>query len=256
MGVLKFFKNLFSSNTQVEENKEETQRAVYLEKEDLSVNREWGREKSVDEKIKILKRLKYTQSAMDLDNNLEKEILNYLISRESSNFNVYWNLYIPYGRDKYMQIDLMVITGEIIYVIECKEYKTCTSIEKQGEQWLCYYNSGHVYKNPNGIAQNDKHIDVLKKYLSDFSFNYESVVPIIVADDFNSEISDNDVIIVRRSEFAVLFKILDRRIESEKCLECIDENFVNVNKSVYKCMNATEEIIQGHKENIKIKYGE
>ena len=77
-----------------------------------------------------------------------------------------------------------------------------------------------------------------------------------MADDFNSAISDNDVIIVRRSEFAVLFKILDRRIESEKCLECIDENFVNVNKSVYKCMNATEEIIQGHKENIKIKYGE
>ena len=256
MGVLKFFRTLFSSNTVVDENKRDNQKEVNLKDSNLSVNREWGREKSVDEKIKVLRRLKYTQSSMDLDNNLEKEVLNYLISRESSNFNVYWNLYIPYGKDKYMQVDLMVVTGETIYVLECKEYKTCTNIEERDEKWLCYYDSGKVYKNPNGIDQNKKHIDVLKKYLNDFSYNYESVIPLIVADEFNSQINDNDVVIVRRSEFDILFKILDRKIESEKCLECIGENFVNVNNKVYACMNASDEIVEAHKENIKIKYGE
>lgn len=256
MGILKFFKSLFSNKTSVESatlqsnNNDDSDNIVVVEKV-----QEVQAQKSVDQKLKDLKRKKYTHSQMSLANKLECETLNHLLSRESSSFNVYWDLYVPYGSNgDYMQIDFVVVTGETIYAVECKEYKTCTNIEVQGSQWKCYYNSGNVYLNANGVDQNSKHVDVLRKYIGDNSFDYKSVVALVVSDDFCSDINDEELIIVRLSEWEILFKMFDRRVKDSFCDECIGDNFVEVNEKIYGCMNVSQEIVEEHKRRIKEKY--
>lgn len=254
MEIFKFVKKLFSKKEKQVETTNTKEEIVADNVRTLNIKVEKGLERSVDEKLKMLRRKKYTHSTMSLDNNLECEILNYLLARETSSFNIYWNLYVPYGENRYMQLDFVVVTGDTVYVIESKEYKTCTSIEDLGEQWRCYYNSGRVYENANGLDQNNKHVNVIKKYLGDDSFNYKSVVALVVSDDFNADLSDDDLIIVRASEFEILFRMLDRRIVPSKCDECISNNFVSFNEMIYDCMNVSDEVIDSHRKRIEDIY--
>ena len=256
LGIFKFLKDLFNSSekeavvepTIQAELNEKIETKIFSPKQEIKVVG-----KSVDDSLKELRRLKYSQSNFNLKNNLECEVLNYLVAKENSNYNVYWNLYVPYGIGKYMQIDHLVVTDNTIYMIECKDYKTCTSLEVFAEHWECYYNSGKVYKSANGADQNRKHINVLKKYLKDLSFEYKSIVALVVDNNFEGYIPDEDVILVRKKEEDLLYKLLDRKIKNEYSSD-INNEFVEVNKKIYSCMNPSEDVIKAHRDNIKEKY--
>ncbi|MGL4762714.1 MAG: nuclease-related domain-containing protein [Sarcina sp.] len=255
MGIFKFLKNLFSSKevngdteTSVEilESKVETNLFKAKDKQE-SVG------KSFDEELRKLRRVKYSQSSFNLENRLEYEVLNYLVGKESSEYNVYWNLYIPYGINKHMQIDHLVVTGNTIYSIECKDLKTCTSIEAFAEHWECYYNSGKVFKNSNGADQNRKHIDVLRKYLKNLSFEYKSIVVLVVDDCFKGYLPNEEIILVRNKEFDLVYKLLDRKVKASSSFEITDE-FIRVNKKIYECMNPSDEVVKSHRDYIEERY--
>lgn len=255
MGIFKFLKNLFGSK---EANSDAQTSAESLESNiETNLSRAKNElesvEKSLDEEIRELRKVKYSNSSFNLENRLECEVLNYLVGKESSDYNVYWNLYIPYGGDRYMQIDHLVVTGDTIYSIECKDLKTCTSIEILGNHWECYYNSGNVYKSVNGADQNRKHIDVLRKYLKNLSFEYKSIVVLVVDDCFEGYIPSEEVVLVRNKEFDLVYKLLDRKIKASSEFNNANE-FIRVNKKVYECMNPSEDIVKAHRDYIKERY--
>ena len=254
MKILKYLKSLFVdkisdsdseevSNNLAKEFNSETLEAKVSELNSLeskiSIN---DSKKNIDESLKKLRRLKYTESNFSLANRLECEVLNYLLSEECNCFNVYWNLYVPYGANRYMQIDQLVVTTNTVYAIECKDFKSCTSIEVFAEHWECYYKDGKHYKIANGVSQNTKHISVLKKYLKGFNLDFKSIVILVVDDDFDGYIPDNEVILVRNKEFDLIFKLLERKLKFE-CDENVDHSFVEINEKIYKCMNPRCEVI-------------
>ncbi|MGL4655072.1 MAG: nuclease-related domain-containing protein [Sarcina sp.] len=260
MGIFKYLKSLFKKEETKDESVNEQRELV----DTLETEGQWLRfinsnsvendisNKDINEQLKTLRRRKYTDSNFNLANRLECEVLNYLLGNECNCFNVYWNLYVPYSQNRYMQIDHLVVTGDTIYSIECKDYKTCTSIEVFAEHWECYYSSGH-YKNVNGVSQNAKHLSVLKKYLNDSSLEFKSIVVLVVADDFEGYIPDNEVILVREKEFELIFKLLDRKLKFN-CDENMNQNFVELNKKIYECMNSSEEVVNTHKAYIEERY--
>lgn len=265
MGILKCLKNLFrkenSENDSDQKNeesiksrKEEVERSDLLDlnspKDKVSLSES---KRDVNEELKALRRKKYAQSNFNLENRLECDILNYLLGNECNCFNVYWNLYIPYNLKRYMQIDHLVVTGDTVYSIECKDYQNCTSIEVFAEHWECYYRSGKVYKSVNGVSQNTKHISILRKYLKEFNLDFKSIVILVVDDDFDGYIPNDEVILVRNKEFELIFKLLDRKLKYN-CDESMDLHFVELNKKIYECMNPTEATVNSHKDYIKQRY--
>lgn len=259
MGIFKYLKNLFNrdidKNEIVEDTSEEIQESnlidlTSLESKKVDINES---KKNVDQELKKLRRLKYIESNFSLSNPLECEVLNYLLTNDSNCFNVYWNLYIPYGINRYIQIDHLIVTGNTIYTIECKDFKSCTSIEVFAEHWECYYRDGKHYKVTNGVSQNTKHISVLKKYLKEFKLEFKSIVILVVDDDFNGYIPDNDVILIRNKEFDLIFKLLDRKLKFD-CDQTLDQSFTELNEKIYKCMNPSNKIIQSYKQCIEEKY--
>ena len=265
MKILKYLKSLFGdkisdsdseevSNNSAKEFKGETLEAKVTELSSLENKfNEIESKKNIDESLKKLRRLKYKESNFSLANRLECEVLNYLLSEECNCFNVYWNVYVPCGANRYMQIDQLVVTTNTVYAIECKDFKSCTSIEVFAEHWECYYKDGKHYKIANGVFQNTKHISVLKKYLKDFNLDFKSIVILVVDDDFDGYIPDDEVILVRNKEFDLIFKLLDRKLKVE-CDENVDHSFIELNEKVYKCMNPSSEIIESHRKYIEEKY--
>ena len=261
MGIFKYLKNLFNrenrdiDNDELDKNSsEEVQEPKLIEltplEDKVNVNES---KKKIDQELKKLRRLKYTESNFSLANHLECEVLNYLLTNDSNCFNVYWNLYVPYGANRYMQIDQVVVTGNKIYTIECKYFKNCTNIKASGEHWDCYYRDGKYYKTANGVSQNTKHISVLKKYLKEFKLEFKSIVILVVDDEFNGYIPDSEVILIRNKEFDLIFKLLDKKLKFD-CDQIIDQRFVELNNKIYECMNPNNNIIQSHKKYIEERY--
>ncbi|MGL5575333.1 MAG: nuclease-related domain-containing protein [Sarcina sp.] len=262
MGILKYLKSLFinkANDNQMSKSDENSNyneydiiqelNVVNLHQNKINLN---GSKKESNEELKALRRKKYAQSNFNLENRLECEVLNYLLANECNCFNVYWNLYIPYSSKRYMQIDHLVVTGDSVYSVECKDFQNCISIEVFAEHWECYYRNEH-YKSTNGVAQNNKHIGVLKQYLKDYNMNLKSIVILVVDDNFEGYIPDAEVILVRNKEFDLIFKLLDRKLKFN-CDENLDFEFVELNKKIYECMNQSYEIIKSHKDYINQRY--
>ncbi|MGL4739208.1 MAG: nuclease-related domain-containing protein [Sarcina sp.] len=257
MRIVEAFKKLFKKDKLSKQKNKVTQ--INIEKEcEIEDNvaeiiqKKKNTYSNIAENLSYMRRTKYKESSMSLANRLECEMLEYLLAREKLDFAVYWNLYVPYSNDDYMQIDNIIITGDTIYVIECKDYRTCIGIDEIRESWKCHYPNKKVYKNMNASSQNKKHISVLKKYLGIDNYEFKSIVALIVSDDFKGYLAEDDIYLVRDRERNILFKLLDKKIKDSD--KEIDDCFVKINSRVYECMNPSNDIIEKHKNKIKARY--
>lgn len=233
MSIFNSLKNIFFKKY-IDENKNKQ----LLEKQDDLCE---SKKKSVDQELKILKRKKYTNCDINFENKFKYRVLDYLLSRESSSFCVYWDVYIPIiGTNDYIKIDNLVVTGDTIYIIDCNEYVGCLNIDVKNDKWKCVYNNGSKYDNTNQILKNYKNIDIIKKYIKSDSYNLKSIVVIMVEDEFFTDMNNDELIILRKYEWEILFKILDKRIKSSKCEGCINREYVSINNKLYNCMNNTK----------------
>ncbi|MGL5634250.1 MAG: nuclease-related domain-containing protein [Sarcina sp.] len=196
---------------------------------------------SFAQKLSAIRRDKYIQSSMSLSNKFECEILEYLLAREDFNFNVYWNAYVPDGKNKYIKIDNIIITGDTVYIIECKDLRTCIGIKDLGSSWKYYYENKKDNKAVNLFYETEKYIKILKEYLGINNYQFKSIIALVVSDKFSGYLEADNICLVRNKERNVLFKLLDKKII--KLDTNIDECFVKINSRVYECMNPVVDII-------------
>lgn len=89
------------------------------------------------------------------------------------------------GKDEHKsQIDLIIIAASGIYVVEVKTFSDAKIYGDGRKRDWQYYLGGHRYDFYNPIMQNKKHVEYLKKMLSDFAkVEFYSVV-LMLCDDY------------------------------------------------------------------------
>lgn len=129
---------------------------------------------------------KSTQQIKGNAKELQLDILARLISTLTfTNAKVLRNVYIPYGKDKTTEIDMLLLANGNIYVFEVKNY-TCTIVGNQSDkQWKAIYTPQKTYDLYNPIMQNEGHISTLASYLGLPKSNFKSIV--VFSEDANTK---------------------------------------------------------------------
>lgn len=98
------------------------------------------------------------------------------------------------GKDEHKsQIDLIIIAASGIYVVEVKTFSDAKIYGDGRKRDWQYYLGGHRYDFYNPIMQNKKHIEYLKKMLSDFAkVEFYSVVLMLCDDCKVSNVNRSD----------------------------------------------------------------
>ena len=82
------------------------------------------------------------------------------------------------------QMDLLLIGNRGVYVVEVKMYPDAKIYGNTRQSKWYYYSHGHKYDIYSPMKQNQKHIDYLKRFLSDFGDVPCFSVVTMVCDDF------------------------------------------------------------------------
>ena len=100
------------------------------------------------------------------------------------------------GADAYTsQIDLLLIGNKGIYVVEAKMYADAKIYGDGKKNKWYYYNHGKKYEIYSPLKQNEKHIEYLKRFLTDFGDVPCFSVLLVVCDDFKvTNINQTDTI--------------------------------------------------------------
>lgn len=98
------------------------------------------------------------------------------------------------GKDEHKsQIDLIIIAANGIYVVEVKTFSDAKIYGDGRKRDWQYYLGGHRYDFYNPIMQNKKHVEYLKKMLSDFAkVEFYSVVLMLCDDCKVSNVNRSD----------------------------------------------------------------
>lgn len=98
------------------------------------------------------------------------------------------------GKDEHKsQIDLIIIAASGIYVVEVKTFSDAKIYGDGRKRDWQYYLGGHRYDFYNPIMQNKKHVEYLKKMLSDFAkVEFYSVVLMLCDDCKVSNVNRSD----------------------------------------------------------------
>jgi hypothetical protein len=117
---------------------------------------------------------------------LQLDILARLVSTLTlTNAKVLRNIYIPYGKGKTTEIDMLLLANGNIYVFEVKNY-TCTIVGNQSDKyWKAIYTPQKTYELYNPIMQNEGHISTLNSYLKLPKNSLKSVV--VFSEDANTK---------------------------------------------------------------------
>lgn len=134
------------------------------------------------------------KTAKQLGNELEKEIKK--IARKHK-YKVISNIYIGYKtydrKQKYVEVDIVLINQKGIVVIEAKNYRGSISGDIKDIYWkVNYADSGKNYNLYNPVKQNESHTNKVKTFLNVKSDIVNSLI--IFSDSSNLNISnDNEV---------------------------------------------------------------
>lgn len=89
------------------------------------------------------------------------------------------------GDDGYTsQIDMIIVGGKGIYVIEIKMYTDAKIYGDMKRSKWSYYNHGNKYEIYSPVSQNKKHVEYVKKFLRDFGDIPVFSIITMVCDDF------------------------------------------------------------------------
>ena len=110
-----------------------------------------------------------------------------LYKKLSGNCKILMNLNIPTVKDKFTEIDLILIHETGLYVFEIKHYKGTIYGNETDKIWTQYFRTikNCTFKNP--ILQNEYHIEALEKIIKNIPF--KSVI-VFTNSDCNIKISN------------------------------------------------------------------
>jgi hypothetical protein len=107
------------------------------------------------------------------------EDLTYQIleDRIFSRYKLLRNVYVPMKNGKTTEIDMLVISGRGIYVIESKNRNGIIYGRGQDTRWTQFLNKKSKYQMYNPIMQNESHIAALKEHLKGYpDISYFNIV--------------------------------------------------------------------------------
>lgn len=248
-GLFKFLFQKENGNKRVEQflEKKSEQERIHCERD--------SREKTKD---KNNLRTQLDEKKMP-ENELEKEVITIFKNIRSKKNEVFWNVYPTYRKyngEGYVQVDIVYVTENKVYVIECKDYKTCINImgNKEMKNWEYKYKN-KSYKSLNPIYQNEVHISVLAEYLNLDEKYFESIVVFITGNNIGKVVEADEIIYLKdekRKELEAKIKMkINKNIGSLNQNKKLD--IEKISNDLFEVMNPSEEIVAKHKEYIEKK---
>lgn len=139
----------------------------------------------------ILKTIQKIPSLNEIKGSMGEYITKYYLNATTDTL-VLHDVLIKNDEDMTSQIDLLIIGGTGIYVVEVKRYDNAKIYGNGKRSTWYYYLGGKKYDIYSPLKQNKKHIEYLKNFLADFGgIPYFSVLTIICNDIKVDDINDN-----------------------------------------------------------------
>jgi len=149
----------------------------------------------------------------------EELIYQILEERISSRYKILRNIYLRKENGRSTEIDMLVISGRGIYVIESKNRSGIIYGKRQEAQWTQFLNKKTKYPVYNPVIQNETHIKALKSYLKDYP-NIQYFNIIVFSENCTLKVTDvHDAYLIKRNE---LNKTINEIVKTHK--ETISEN--------------------------------
>lgn len=156
-----------------------------------------------------------------------------------------YNAYIPANKGKTSELDITLLTKTGIYVIESKNYKAYIRGKAEEKSWTYKLGSQRGERFENPIKQNEKHIEYLRKLIS----NEEIPIYSIIAFADKAQIQDihveeQDLKVTNYSSVPIAVRKLGGKEER------LDEDTIEkLYELIYPYTQVTDEVKQLHIEN-------
>ncbi|MGL5415779.1 MAG: nuclease-related domain-containing protein [Clostridium sp.] len=188
------------------------------------------------------------------DNDLENEVISALRDIKNKESKVLWNVYPKAKNGILSQVDVIYVTSRKIYVIECKDYRNCISMQELSDRKMCKcrYGSGGEYITCSPIHQNMGHIWTLKYYLNIPEDFFESIVIIVTADNIRNIIKSDETINLKNSRRSELRYRLEEKVNKGKRI-LSDIDILKVGIKLLEAMNPNQEIVDKHRKYVDEK---
>ncbi|MCL2094673.1 NERD domain-containing protein [Candidatus Saccharibacteria bacterium] len=124
--------------------------------------------------------------------------------------HLFRNLYLKDMEGRVVEIDVVAVTRYGLLVFESKNYSGFVRGDQQARKWF-HAIGRHIYKFPNPIRQNDRHIEALQLYLHGHNVRFLSVI--IFTERLRSLHVDYDsrhTVILERDQLKTFYKHLGK----------------------------------------------
>lgn len=167
------------------------------------------------------------------------------------------NLYMPYGKNKTTEIDLLLITDSGLYVFESKYYSSWIYGNEEDKYWTQTFRNGYKTKFYNPIKQNKTHISVLRNNLKEHFKTLPIRSYVIFSNAVTFKTFDIDSYNDKSSNKIYLMNELEDYLE-EDILDTDEVLTESEIESIYNLLlpysNVSDEVKEQHIKDIEDKY--
>lgn len=137
-----------------------------------------------------------TQSAKDKGAGGEMRTFGYLCSHFPKE-NIFCDVYLPFNNGVRSQVDLILITGFEIYIIECKDW-SFPVYGSEDEGWF-YFKNNAKHSTINPVKQNSGHVNA---FLQVFPYiPNDRVIPVVIFNNLSKFKVSVKGFVMRRDDF-------------------------------------------------------
>lgn len=184
------------------------------------------------------------------DKGIRGEYLTFrMLERLKGYSKILVNAYIPKGKGKTTEIDLILVHQKGIYVIESKNYSGWIFGDENNKMWMQTLKNGYKQRFYNPIFQNNTHIKYLNNFLDDL--DREFFKSIIVLSERCSikkmNVISKDVKVIKRDDLSRTLKSMFESSTINLSVEEIDSIYSRLAPYIL----ATEEEKIKHIEEVK-----
>ncbi|MFJ5770787.1 nuclease-related domain-containing protein [Psychrobacillus sp. NPDC093180] len=124
-----------------------------------------------------------------------------------------FNIYIPSGKERTTEIDLVYLHETGIYVIESKNYSGWIFGDEKSQKWMQTFPNGHKFSFYNPIKQNIGHIKALRALLPSIeTAHFTSVIVFSERCELKKVTCDaKDTYVIKRNR---LSKLMEQQIQN------------------------------------------
>lgn len=185
------------------------------------------------------------QQYLDKKGREGEEYVFYELKKYVYDGELYSNVFVPINYNKQTEIDILLVNGYGIFVIESKNWDGTVKGSENDDDWILFSkNSTNEVRNP--CKQNEYHLKKLREYLKINDDVYYSIV-VFGYDtklDFSYENSSTSVMGIRELE-----DFMESVSRKEKVLS--EEKIKYIHNKIQGCINKDYEFKQRHIERVK-----